>query len=134
MFNKVERTIGRPLEDLSASRRFVDVMVTGLKARRTVTGTAGWVVGGAVNKVLRTANVATRDDLKRLTGQLSVLAAEVRANSTSQVQSGIRKSTAAAPRKSTAPRAAQSRPGPTRPPTGTSAPSDGTARGGELDG
>ena len=90
MFDKVERTIGRPLEDVATSQRFVDVTVTGLKVRRAVTGQAGRLVGGVVNKILRTANIATRDDVKRLNGQLAVLASEVRANSASHGQAGKR--------------------------------------------
>ena len=33
-FDKVERKIGKPLEDAVASRRYIDVMTLGMKAQR----------------------------------------------------------------------------------------------------
>ena len=163
VFDTLERAIGRPLEEVATSHAFVDLAVTGLKARRAVTGTAGWIVGGAVNRVLRTANIATRDDLKRLTGQVALLASEVRAGSASAAPASRavsaprptaasatsrapRRATASVPAKPKAParsgatatstsaRAARSRPGPARPPSGASAPAEGTTFGGDGDG
>lgn len=138
VFDNVERAIGGPLEDLATSQRFVDVAVTGMKARRAVTGTTWWLVGGAVNRVLRTANIATRDDVKRLTAQVAVLASEVRTNSASDVQTGVRTFTApakaTAPAEATARETARPRPDRTRPPTGTSAPSDGMTLGSDIGG
>ncbi len=79
VFDRVERKIGEPLEGVATSERFVDVMATGMKAKRAVTGSAGWLVGGVLRKVLHAANIATLSDVKRLNGHLSELASEMRA-------------------------------------------------------
>lgn len=73
VFDRVERKIGEPLEGMVTSNKFVDVMATGMKAKRAVTGSAGWLVGGALRKVLHTANIATLSDVKRVNGHLSDL-------------------------------------------------------------
>lgn len=91
VFDKVERTVGVPLEDVANSYLFVDVMALGIKTRRAVTGTATRVVAGVVSPLLRTANIATRDDIQRMTGHLSALTTEVRAlSSTPVAQPAIR--------------------------------------------
>ena len=84
VFDKVERAVGRPLEEAVASPTYADVIAVGIRAQRAVAGTVGWVVGGAVGTVLRAINVPTRDDVLRLNRQLAVLAAEVRAIGTAQ--------------------------------------------------
>lgn len=83
-FDKVERAVGKPLEDLVASPTYVDWMVRGLKLQRAVGGLAGQVVKGGVGKVLRAVNLPTGSDVQRLSRQLAVLTSEVRALSTQQ--------------------------------------------------
>jgi hypothetical protein len=89
-FDKVERKVGRPLEEVVASKRYVDVMLTGQKVRRAVTGTVGRVAGGAVGKVLHVVQIPTRSDVRNLNRQLTELASEVRALSAEQ-QRPVRK-------------------------------------------
>jgi hypothetical protein len=83
-FDKVERTIGKPLEEVVASRRYVDVMLTGQKVRRAVTGKVGRVAGGAVGKVLHVVQIPTRSDVRNLNRQITELASQVRALSAEQ--------------------------------------------------
>lgn len=85
VFDTVERTVGVPLEEVANSYLFVDVMAVGIKTRRALAGTAARVVGGVVTPLLRTANIATRDDIQRMTGHLSALTTEVRALSSAPV-------------------------------------------------
>jgi hypothetical protein len=77
-FDRVERAIGEPLENAAGSSTYVDVMVRGMKVQRAVGGAVGRVAGGAVNVVLRAANLPTRDDLTKLSRQVTVLTSEVR--------------------------------------------------------
>jgi hypothetical protein len=77
-FDKVERAVGKPLEDAVASRRYVDVMTRGIRVQRALGGAAGRVVGGAVGKVLHAVNIPTRGDVRRLTRDIAVLTSEVR--------------------------------------------------------
>lgn len=78
VFDKVERAVGRPLEEAVASPTYADVIAIGIKTQRAVNGILGRAVGGAVGNVLRVINVPTRDDVLRLNRQLAVLSAEVR--------------------------------------------------------
>lgn len=77
-FDRVERAIGKPLEDAVASSRYVDAMTQGLKVQRKVGGAVGGVAGGLVNRVLRIANLPTRGDVRDLNRQIAVLTREVR--------------------------------------------------------
>lgn len=77
-FDKVERAIAGPLEEIAASNRYVDVMVRGLKVQRSVGGGVGRLVGGVSERVLKVANIPTRSDIRRLNKQLAVLTSEVR--------------------------------------------------------
>lgn len=78
VFDSAERMIGEPLEGVATSTRFVDVMAAGMKARRAVSGTAGWLVGGALTKVLHAVNIATLSDVQRVNGHVAELASELR--------------------------------------------------------
>jgi len=86
-FDRVERVIGRPLEDAAESDTYVNVMVTGRRVQRAITGTAAHAVGGVVGTVLRAANVPTRSDLRRVSRQLTTLTGEVRALAAAQEHS-----------------------------------------------
>jgi hypothetical protein len=81
VFDKVERTVGAPLEDAVASPRYgvaVSFWVNGPRAvQRQVRGT----VDNALAGVLHALNIPTRSDVNRLSRQLAVLTAEVRAQS-----------------------------------------------------
>lgn len=84
VFDKVERAVGVPLEDVAASNRFVEVMSVGIKVRRATGATVRRAVHGVTGKVLHAVNIPTRDDVKRLSTHLSALAGEIRAIEQSQ--------------------------------------------------
>ena len=79
VFDKVERAVGSPLEDVAASSRFVDVMSVGIKARRLAGRTVRGAVHGVTGKVLHAVNIPTQDDVERLNAHLAALAGEIRA-------------------------------------------------------
>lgn len=85
-FDKVERAVGKPLEDVVASQKYVDVSVLGMKVKRGIGGAAQRIVGRPISAVLRAANVPTRGDVQRLSRQLSGLTSEVRALSAKQAE------------------------------------------------
>jgi hypothetical protein len=78
-FDRVERTVGKPLEEAVASRRYIDVIVLSMKVQlavnRRIRRTLDQKIGGALNAI----NVPTRSDVRRLSRQLTVLTGEVRA-------------------------------------------------------
>ncbi|GAC1377464.1 MAG: hypothetical protein NVSMB4_06800 [Acidimicrobiales bacterium] len=84
VFDKVERAVGVPLEDVAASNRFVEVVAVGIKVRRAAFAGVSRVVHGVTRPVLHAANIATRDDVRRVTTSLSTLAGEVRARELAQ--------------------------------------------------
>lgn len=77
-FDKVERAVGEPLEEVVASRPYVDAMLTGMKAQRKVLGAVGRAASGAVEKVLHAVQIPTRSDVRRLNNQIVELATELR--------------------------------------------------------
>lgn len=79
VFDRVERAVGSPLENVAASTRFVEVMAVGMKVRRVAGGTVRQVVGGVTSKVLWAVDAPTREDVRRINGELASLASEVRA-------------------------------------------------------
>ena len=83
-FDRVERAIGEPLEQAVASPTYVEVALFGMRVQRKVVGTALRATGGAVGTVLRAANIPTRDDVRRLSRQVTVLTGEVRALAAAQ--------------------------------------------------
>jgi hypothetical protein len=78
-FDKVERTIGEPLEEIVASRKYLDVMLTGRKVQRAVGGVVGRVARGAVEGVLHVAQIPTRSDVDDMNRKLTRLSTEIRA-------------------------------------------------------
>jgi len=87
VFDKVERTLGEPLETAVSSYRFVNVMSMGKRTKGAVTGRAGRLVGGVLHKV----NIATRDDVQGLNKNLASLATEVRATQASPAPAPVAK-------------------------------------------
>lgn len=85
-FDKVERKVGKPLEEAVASPTYVDVMVTGMKVQKAVGGAVFGLARGAAGKVLHVAQVPTRSDVRRLSHQLTVLTGEIRALKLAQQQ------------------------------------------------
>jgi len=79
VFDRVERMVGRPLEDAVASSRYVDVMLTTMKVQRAVGGVVARAVERRIGGLLHAINVPTRTDVRRLSRQLTVLTSEVRA-------------------------------------------------------
>lgn len=79
VFDRVERAVGVPLEDVAASNRFVEVMALGMKARRAVGGTARRAVDGVTGTVLRAVNIPSREDVRVLKEHMVTLVTEVRA-------------------------------------------------------
>lgn len=127
-FDKVERKVGKPLEDVVASERYADVMVRGLKVQRAVGGLAGRVLKGGIGKVLRAVNIPTSTDVQRLSRQLAVLTSEVR---TLTMEQHAAKREAATPRAAARP-AAKKAPSkaPTRPATKAPAKRKASGSGG----
>jgi hypothetical protein len=99
-FDRVERKIGKPLEDAAASSRYVEVMVTGLRVQRAVGGAMARAAGGSFGAVLRVANIPTRSDVRRLSRQLTVLTTEVRQLAAAQEEAQARRNRPVAPRPS----------------------------------
>ena len=78
-FDKIERSVGGPLEDAVASQRYVDLVVKGMKAQIAVTRTVRRAVDHQIARALHVINVPAYSDLRRLSRQLTTLTAEVRA-------------------------------------------------------
>ncbi len=78
LFDKAERKIGEPLEEIVASRTYTDLMLALSKIKGKVGGTIADTASGAVEKVLHVAQIPTRSDVRRLNRQIVELATEVR--------------------------------------------------------
>ena len=89
---------GRPLENVTTSPAFVNLLAVGIMARRAAAGAAARVVSGLLGPARRAANVPTRDDVLRLSRQLEVLTAEVRALAAAQRESRARPPVSGPPR------------------------------------
>jgi hypothetical protein len=107
-FDKVERKIGKPLEDVVASRRYTDMMTRGMKVQRAVGSIPGRLAGGAVEKVLHAVKVPTRGDVRRLHQEIAVLTREVRELKTAQQTDAAAKAPPNAPAKASPNRRASS--------------------------
>jgi hypothetical protein len=77
-FDRVERTVGRPLEDAVASRRYIDVIVISMKLQLAVNHELRKTIDRQMGAVLHLINLPTRSDVRRLSRQLTVLTGEVR--------------------------------------------------------
>ena len=83
-FDRIERRVGKPLEDAAGSARYVDLMVRGRRVQRAVGGTFVRMAAGAAGKVLHAANMPTHGDVRRLSRQVAALTSEVRTLSATQ--------------------------------------------------
>lgn len=77
-FDKLERTVGEPLEDAVASQRYVDLVVKGMKAQLAVNRTVKRAVDHQIARALHLINVPAYSDLRRLSRQMTTLTGEVR--------------------------------------------------------
>jgi hypothetical protein len=94
---------GRPLEDITTSPAYANLLAVGIMARRAAVGAVARVVSGLFGPVRRVANVPSRDDVRQLSGQVTALASEVRALAESQ-QESRRRAAVSEPPKSRRPR------------------------------
>lgn len=78
VFDKAERTIGEPLEELVQSKTFTEALGIAIKLQRRVNGAVFGAAAGAVEKMLHTAQIPTRSDVRNLNQQIVELTAEVR--------------------------------------------------------
>jgi len=73
-FDTAERAIGRPLENVVASPRYLDVALFGRRARAV----AGSVIGAPMTTVLHLLSLPARSDIRKLGRQIAMLTNEVR--------------------------------------------------------
>jgi hypothetical protein len=78
-FDKLERTVGEPLEDAVASQRYVDLVVKATKAQLAFNRIVKRAVDDQIARALHLFNVPAYSDMRRLSRQLTTLTAEVRA-------------------------------------------------------
>lgn len=79
VFDKVERTVGAPLENAVSSHRFGDAVAFWVKGPQAVQRGVRRHVDDRLASVLHGLNIPTREDLTRVSRQLAVLTGEVRA-------------------------------------------------------
>lgn len=79
VFDKVERAVGGPLEQLVASKSYTDVILTINQLQKAIGGPVAGAASGAMEKVLHAVQLPTRSDVRRLSRQLVELATELRA-------------------------------------------------------
>lgn len=73
-FDRAERVIGKPLEDVVESSRFADVFLANKRLRRT----ARAVLDRPTGAFLHFVNIPARSDVRRVNRQLAGLTEEVR--------------------------------------------------------
>jgi hypothetical protein len=73
-FDRAERTVGKPLEGLVASPRYLNVALFGRRLR----GAVGTVVDLPASAVLHLLNLPARGDIRRLDRQVVAVSNEVR--------------------------------------------------------
>ena len=78
---------GRPLEDITASPAYANLLAVGIMTRRAAADAVGRVVSGLFGPVRRVANMPSRDEVRQLSRQVTALASEVRALAESQQES-----------------------------------------------
>jgi hypothetical protein len=78
-FDWVERAVGAPLEEAVASRRYVDVLVFWMNGPLAVNQMLCRLADDQLGRVLHLLNMPSRDDVTRLSRQITILTAEVRA-------------------------------------------------------
>jgi len=89
---------GRPLEDITASPAYANLLAVGIMTRRAAADAVGRVVSGLFGPVRRVANMPSRDEVRQLSRQVTALASEVRALAESQQESRRRAAVSEPPR------------------------------------
>lgn len=84
VFDKAERVVGEPLEQLVGSKLYTDLLLTLKQVKDAIGGALGGAASGAAEKVLHLAQVPTRSDIRRLNRHLVEIATEVRTLSARQ--------------------------------------------------
>jgi hypothetical protein len=79
VFDKVERAIGAPLEDAVASPRYGTAVTFWVKGPAALNRAVRRSVDDKLASVLHLLNVPAHEDVQKLSRQLAVLTAEVRA-------------------------------------------------------
>lgn len=79
VFDRVERAVGAPLEQAIATESYGDFIVFWLKGPAAVNRMVRKSVDRQLGRVLHMLNMPTREDYTRMTKQLAVLTAELRA-------------------------------------------------------
>jgi hypothetical protein len=79
VFDKVERSIGAPLEDAVASPRYGAAVAFWVNGPRALGRGVRGAVDARLGSVLHALNLPTRGDVARLNRQLATLTGEVRA-------------------------------------------------------
>lgn len=79
VFDKIERAVGAPLEDAVASPRYGTVVTFWVKGPAAVNRAMRRSVDDKLAGVLHLLNVPAHGDIQKLSRQLAVLTAEVRA-------------------------------------------------------
>jgi hypothetical protein len=77
-FDKLERTVGEPLEDAVASQRYIDLVVKGTKAQLAFNRIVKRAVDDQIARALHLFNVPAYSDMRRLSRQLTTLTGEMR--------------------------------------------------------
>jgi hypothetical protein len=77
-FDKLERTVGEPLEDAVASQRYIDLVVKGTKAQLAFNRIVKRAVDHQIARALHLFNVPAYSDMRRLSRQLTTLTGEMR--------------------------------------------------------
>lgn len=77
-FDKAERAIGEPLEEIVASKSYTEAMLKLFKARKAISGAIAGKASGMVEKLLHLAQIPTRSDVRSMNRHIADLSAEVR--------------------------------------------------------
>ena len=77
-FDRVERTVGKPLEDVAGSPRSISTALVARKVHLTVRRQVRRAIDRPVGVVLRLAGMPTRADVQRLSAPVATLTGEVR--------------------------------------------------------
>jgi hypothetical protein len=77
-FDRVERTVGKPLEDVAGSQRYIRTALVGRNVHVGVRRQVSRAIERPVGAVLRLAGIPTRADVLKLTAHVATLTGEVR--------------------------------------------------------
>jgi outer membrane murein-binding lipoprotein Lpp len=77
-FDRVERMVGKPLEDMAGSRRYTRTALARHKVHSTVRRQVRRAIDRPLGPVLRLAGMPTRAEVQKLSAQVATLTGEVR--------------------------------------------------------